>query len=122
VEGPRNSSGWTRAITPATIKAARSRRGVRAVPRPIGVAFADPAAIAAARAKTSWLLSAPNGPEQGAVSGPPGLLGKGRSPGFGVILGGSGVLDLSPPPAVSILVKRSQPQANSAAPVSVNRR
>jgi hypothetical protein len=34
----------------------RSRRSVRAVPRPIGMAFADPAAIAAARA--SWPLLA----------------------------------------------------------------
>ena len=34
---------------------------------------------------------------------------------------GSGVVNLSPAPAVSTLVKRSQPQANSAAPASVNR-
>jgi hypothetical protein len=34
---------------------------------------------------------------------------------------GSGVVNLSPAPVVSTLVKRSQPQANSAAPASVNR-
>jgi len=53
------------------------------------------------------------------MSGPPSLLGKGCPPGFGLMqFGESGVLSLSPLPAVCSLIKRSQRQANSIAPPS----
>jgi hypothetical protein len=86
---------------------------LRAVPW-LGMRLADRSGSCRSGPQKLIRSSAKRPRTRGPVSGPPSL--KGRSPGFGVILGGSGVLNLSPPPAVSTLVKRSQPQDSAGPP------